>query len=187
VPDRRGSGRSGQATARWPELTPARTGRPTVREWWRSAPQMRRMGSVRLKTVTPLARLPRMRLLMVGGLEVEPASSQVPFEIGPWRHDAWRQRLRSKQAILRRSPPPSISAVNLAEVIDRLVRVDGRLTEDVRLRLEPARPRRTRPARTHRERSARALRRIPLAGFGFRLLLTRNAQHFLARRARARE
>ncbi len=39
------------------------------------------------------------------------------------------------EGILRRFPPPSISAVNLAEVIDRLVRVDGRLIEDVNDRI----------------------------------------------------
>jgi PIN domain nuclease of toxin-antitoxin system len=34
-------------------------------------------------------------------------------------------------ALLRRRPSPSISAVNLAEVIDQLVRVEGRRPDDV--------------------------------------------------------
>jgi PIN domain nuclease of toxin-antitoxin system len=34
--------------------------------------------------------------------------------------------------LLRREPPPSISAANLSEVVDRLVRVDGRGEPEVR-------------------------------------------------------
>jgi ribonuclease VapC len=37
--------------------------------------------------------------------------------------------------LLRRTPPPSISAANLAEVVDRLERVDGRHDAEVRNRL----------------------------------------------------
>ena len=37
--------------------------------------------------------------------------------------------------LLRRRPPPSISAVNLAEVVDRLVRADGRDDLEVRSRI----------------------------------------------------
>lgn len=38
--------------------------------------------------------------------------------------------------LLRRRPPPSISAVNLAEVGDRLVRGDGRSEADVRNKID---------------------------------------------------
>jgi PIN domain nuclease of toxin-antitoxin system len=37
--------------------------------------------------------------------------------------------------LLRRMPPPSIAAANLAEVVDRLVRVDGHSDRDVRNRI----------------------------------------------------
>lgn len=36
------------------------------------------------------------------------------------------------EALLRRRPPPSISALNLAEVVDWLIRVDGQDDDDVR-------------------------------------------------------
>jgi len=63
-----------------------------------------------------------------GALTVLDASALVAFLLDePARAEV--------EAILRRSPPPSISAVNLAEVIDRLVRVDGRLIEDVNDRI----------------------------------------------------
>jgi PIN domain nuclease of toxin-antitoxin system len=38
--------------------------------------------------------------------------------------------------LLRREPPPSISAANLAEVVDRLVRADGRSEPEVRSRID---------------------------------------------------
>jgi predicted nucleic acid-binding protein len=38
--------------------------------------------------------------------------------------------------LLRRRPPPSISAVNLAEAIDVLIRIDGREQEAVRDRVD---------------------------------------------------
>ena len=65
------------------------------------------MGSVGARALTVLD-----ASALVGFLLDEPARAEV-------------------EAILRRSPPPSISAVNLAEVIDRLVRVEGRQLEDV--------------------------------------------------------
>lgn len=40
------------------------------------------------------------------------------------------------EALLRRRPPPSVSAVNLAEVVDWLVRVDRQPEEDVRDRID---------------------------------------------------
>jgi len=40
------------------------------------------------------------------------------------------------EAILRRRPPPSISAVNLAEAVERLVRIHGHGESDVRDRID---------------------------------------------------
>ena len=54
---------------------------------------------------------------LIGALGNQPAKSEV-------------------EQILRRRPPPSISAVNLGEVIDWLVRVDGQREQDVRDRID---------------------------------------------------
>jgi PIN domain nuclease of toxin-antitoxin system len=40
------------------------------------------------------------------------------------------------EAILRRTPPPSISAVNLAEVVDWLIRIGGQTADQARDRID---------------------------------------------------